>query len=194
MSYNTLIPVITDPMLQSQGQCRANFQAINTVFAQNHVKLNTSKTQGMHSVLTFTAQSGNPTTPAGKISIYTKIITGIPHLFFRPESNGTPIQLTYPSISTGLQSTNPNVYLPRQYSFVAGPFVIYGGIITGVTDGQVITLTPTSILIYAGLTKINKLGNSVSDSATPVISGSGFTVVFPPSLNPQDFYYLAIGR
>lgn len=184
-------------MLQSQGQCRANFQAINAVFSENHIPMNTTgdSTQGMHSLLLFREQTIDPTTSATQIALYTKAVSNISELFFAPNSSQTPIQLTYPSISTGLQSTNPDVYLPQQYSFVAGPFVIYGGLLSNVTNGSITTLTPTSTLIYAGLVMLsNTIG--ILQYGIPQISGSGFTVQYSTNanVNKPSFYYLAIGQ
>ncbi len=193
MSFNATIPIGTNPMLQSQGQCRANFQAINAVFSENHIPMNTTgnPSQGMHSLLLFREQTVDPTTSASQIALYTKAVNNISSLFFAPNSSQTPIQLTYPSISTGLQSTKPDVYLPQQYSFVAGPFVVYGGLLKNVSSGSTITLTPTCTLIYAGL--ICQSPASGTKYAIPQISGSGFTVQF--SGTPmQNIYYLAIGQ
>jgi hypothetical protein len=200
MSFNATIPIGTNPMLQSQGQCRANFQAINAVFSENHIPMNTTgnSVQGMHSLLLFREQSGatpDPVTSSSQIALYTKAVSSISALFFAPNNTQSPIQLTYPSISTGLQSTDPDVYLPQQYSFVAGPFVIYGGLLTNVTNGSTITLSPTSTLIYAGLVMLsNTIG--ILQYGIPQISGSGFTVQYVTNSSPNkpSFYYLAIGQ
>lgn len=201
MSYNQTIPVATDYMVISRPQIKANFQAINQIFAKNHVQLNADapgNSQGMHSVLSFRAAANpalDPATTADQIALYTKIISGSPALFFRPSNNQTPIQLTYPSISTGLQSTNPDVWLPRQYSFLAGPFVFYFGIVN-VLDNTVITLTPTTTLLYVGLVMVGGLGSDKPSAAATNINvgGTKFTVRFSAGgINPFDVYYIAIG-
>jgi hypothetical protein len=185
-----------DLMLKSQFQIRANFQAINTAFAQNHVKLNNSEQQGKHSLLLFEPQSSDPTTTVGQVALYTKLVNSVPMLFYRPQSNATPIQMTYPSILTGLQSTDPNVWYPQQYSFVAGPFVVYAGIIIAATNGQTITLTPSSTLLYVQLTaQTVKEGQGVAVPATPSnISGNSFNINFNGLVGPNNFYYLAVGK
>jgi hypothetical protein len=197
MSYNPSIPLGTDPMIKSQKQIRANYQAITAVFAENHIKLN-QEFQGRHQSLTFRIQP-DPTTTAAQIALYTKLIVGSPALFFRPSSNQTPIQLTYSSISTGLASSNPDVYKTSQYSFVAGPFVIYGGTLLNPSNGDVIPLTPSSTLIYASMTKINdgSIGNTRIGSIGIISGGSSFTVrhLFT-SVDPFSglFNYFAIGK
>lgn len=202
MSYNQNIPVGTDYMVISRPQIKANFQLINQVFAKNHVRLNSTdlgNLQGMHSVLTFRANANaalNPNTTIDQLALYTKIVSGSPELFFRPSNNQTPIQLTYPSISTGLQSTNPNVYLPRQYSFLAGPFVFYFGLLD-VNDGDVITLTPTTTLVYVAVLQVGGLGSDKSSAAATNINsgGTNFTVRLPFTSfsGPFPISYIAIG-
>ena len=69
----------------------------------------------MHTLLTLRPQATDPTTAADQIAIYNKLVTGIPEIFYRPNSNQTPIQMTYPSLLT--DSSN------AQYSFIAGPLL-----------------------------------------------------------------------
>jgi hypothetical protein len=201
MSYNPAIPQITDPLLQSQAQLRANFQSIFTVWGDNHYSLTGNNTfQGMHNVLTMQPQSGDPTTDATHIALYNKLDSNmIPELFFRPNANQTPIQLTYPSIAVGINGATPPVYLTSQYTFSAGPFVIYGGLINNPTNGQTVILTPTTTLLYVGLTVANFLGSPlVIKNAIPTnITGSSFNISYATNIIPGtlfNVYYLAIGK
>lgn len=194
-SYNSLIPIGTDAMLKSQSQIKANFQAINSVFARNHAVLN-SALQGMHNVVTFRKQAGDATTGATQIALYSKEIASVTNLFFRPSANQTPIQLTYQEITTGLLSEDPDIYLTAQQTFLAGPFVVYAGSIAGVANGAIITLLPASTLIYVGLTA--KTPPFVSPTSnftmcTTNIAANQFTVGMANAISPQDLYYLAIG-
>lgn len=200
MSYNPNIPLVGDFMVVSQPQILSNFQEIFSVFSRNHVPLNSAvpgNLQGMHSALTLRAQTTDPTTTSSQLALYVKTVTGVTSLFFRPSSNQTPIQLTYPSISTGLQSTNPDVYLSRQYSFLAAPFVFYFGEAM-IVDGTVITLTPTTTLLYVGL--ISNIGGgsrNTSAAATNInVGGTKFTVRIPafPTAGPFNVFYMAIGQ
>lgn len=270
MSFNPGIPNASDLLLQSQSQIRANYQAINQVFNANHsILTSNSNTMGMHSVLTMRPQSMDPSTDSTHVAFYNKLVSSVPELFFRPNSNQTPIQLTYPSISTmgsetlsgippisitgittgatttinvtstsglntgqqvtftsivgtkelngktatitvlnGTQFTVPiattnnwvsggNVYSLLQYSFVAGPFVVYGGLIKKATQGQTITLAPTSTLLYVGLTGANRsnAGLFVGSSCPTSISGSSFNISYANNfVGTLDVYYLAIGQ
>lgn len=202
MSYNSSIPVITDPILKSQRQIKSNFQQIALAFATNHSTLTGNQEfMGRHTVLTMRPKLSDPTTNIDQIAIYQKIVSSVPELFYRPSNDQTPIQLTYPSIRTGLQSTNPDVYFPTQYSFMAGPFVIYGGIVNNPTNGQTVTLTPTSTLIFVDLIVANLKNRPkfYPPYAAPTnISGSSFNISYAVSTSAfpaiqQDVYYLAVG-
>lgn len=199
MSYNQNIPVSIDYMVVSRPQIKANFQAINQVFAKNHVNLNSTdpgNLQGMHRVLIFRANANSaldPATTVDQVALYTKIIANNAVLFYRPSNNQTPIQLTYPSISTGLQSKNPDVWLQRQYTFLAGPFVFYAGLLQ-VTDGTVITLTPVTTLLYVSLTMLESLGSDKPSAAATNIAANQFTVRYSAGgITPLDVFYIAIG-
>ncbi len=191
-------------MLQSTSQCRANFQAIGQVFSENHVSLPSTKSQGAHNLLLLYPQpaSPNPTTSATQVGLYNQ--SGTPEVFFVPNNSQTPIQLTYPSIQTGIQTlatpTTPDIYYAQQYSFVAGPFVIYGGFIKAATQGQTVTLTPTTTLIYVGLVMETIPNFNQQMSAIPTgISGSSFNISYrqnitvPPVQNLPNIWYFAIG-
>jgi hypothetical protein len=195
MSYSTNIPQPTDQTLQSQKQILSNFQTIAQLFFANHYPLDgDNEYQGMHTVMTMQPQSGDPSTSSSQISLYNKLVSSIPELFFAPNSAQTPIQLTYPSLNT----TPTNA---QQYTFVAGPFVIYGGKITNPTNGQVIPLSPITNLLYVGTTTANyKLGSLIQSSATIPTSInspiSSFTINYDTTggTTTRDVYYLAIGQ
>ncbi len=198
MAFNPNIPVITDAILQSSAQIRSNFQQIAAAWVENHVSLTDegepgtpSDEQGKHTVLTLYKQAGDPTTSATQISLYNKLDSNsIPELFFRPSSNQTPIQLTYPSLST-VETGAPG---GTQYSFVAGPFIVFGGYRTGITNGTPVTLTPGTNLRYVSLTLFNTGTFFPQPFATATnIVGNTFTFTANTS-SPLDMYYLAIGQ
>lgn len=194
MSYSTSIPNASDPRAQSQSQLLANFQALNSVWAVNHSNLTGDAPQGRHDVLTIRSQTVDPTTSASQVALYNKVVSSIPELFFRPKSNGTPIQLTYPS-----QSATSGT---QQYSFVAGPFVINGGFIlnpSGIPSGTPITVPGGSSILFASCTTS---GATYLTTATPPkyvvpmnIVGNTFDVYFlPGTLKVTILYYLTIGQ
>lgn len=200
MSFNPNIPIITDKILQSSAQIRANFRAINNAFADNHVGLTQNdQFSGMHRVLTLRTVT-DPTTSATQIAFYNKLVAGIPAMFYRPSSNQTPIQMTYPSLRTGFQSTAPDVYFPTQYSFVAGPFIIYGGYLSNITNPQLVNLSPGTALISVDVILENvkfPTGTvTVAAAAATNIAGTSFTIetVAFPGGSTVNAYYFAVGQ
>jgi hypothetical protein len=191
LSFNPNIPVITDPILQSSAQIRANFRAINSAFADNHVGLTQNELfSGMHSVLSMRTVT-DPATSATQTAIYNKLVSTIPNLFYRPSSNQTPIQMTYPSIKADSSNT--------QYSFIAGPFIIYGGLLTNITSGQVVNLSPGTALISVDVILTNAkfpVGGTSFLVAAAEISGNSFTIrTLPfPLTATVDAYYFAVGQ
>jgi hypothetical protein len=271
LSYSSGIPNGTDALVVSQGQIRANYQAINNVFSNNHFVLTGNNNfLGMHTFLRMVKQGSDPTTDATHIAFYNKLVSSIPALFFAPNSAQPVIQLTYPSISTygspatsglsfssisgitngstttittsaahnlnigqqviftgivgttelndvqatvvttptgssftiSVATTNPwssggKVLNLLQWSFVAGPFVVYGGLIKSAISTQTITLTPTTTLKYVGLTTANVLPVflGVVTAAATNITGSSFTISCQTAVSGKiDVYYLAIGQ
>lgn len=193
MSFNPNIPQITDPLLQSGKQIRANFQAIAQAWAVNHIPLTSDPSnQGMHTVLSMRPLTVDPTTSASQVALYCKAVSSIPQLFYRPNSNQDPIQMTYESIN--------NDGSDRQYSFVAGPFVIYSGYIPNATNGMNVILTPNTNLIYVNLTLTSPKANTknlVMQVATPInITANSFTISFDGLNTPSTqfgTYYTAVG-
>lgn len=189
MSFNPNIPTVNDQILVSYQQLRANFQQINSSFSSNHVGLTQDvSVSGMHKVLTTQPQNADPATSSTEVALYNKLVTGIPQLFYRPANSATPIQLTYSSLKADSSAS--------QYSFIAGPFIIYGGNIENVSTGQTITLTPTSTLLFVDLTMANNTFIPfLQTNAYPVnITGSSFTIGQTVIQMPFNIMYFAIGQ
>jgi len=196
MSYNVNIPTVTDKILQSFGQLRANFRAINNAFADNHVGLTQNDNiSGKHTVLTLRVDATKPVDPAtsaSQIAIYNKLVAMIPAIFYRPSSNQTPIQLTYPSIKADSSNT--------QYSFAAGPFIVYGGFIANVGLGVSVNLTPgtniRSVDVILANFKPTSLSASVPVAAATNIVGNSFDIVtrLLADGSTADAYYFAVGQ
>lgn len=195
MSFNAAIPQATDPRAQSAIQMKANFQAINSVFSVNHVPINgdpvNGYAEGQHVVLTLRPQGADPITSADEVAIYNKLVTGVPELFYAPNNAQTPIQLTRDSIDT----TTAN----SKYTFIAGPFTVYGGKISNPTNGQVVNLSPSTTLLYVGLVIDRLIFTSPTSTfaacATGIV-GNSFTISYTTTItnpNQLDVYYFAIG-
>ena len=192
MSFNPSVPQLSTPKPIVQQQFLNNWQAIQQVFNNNHMPLNDPQ-EGMHKVMTMSYQTMDPTTNSTQIGLYTKLTgaNNAPNLFFAPDSAQTPIQLTWDSINTTKGQA-------RQYSFMAGPFVIYGGLVNGVTSGQTITLSPTTTLLYVGVNLVvEKASGAGFQTVIPTtLAGSTFTIFIPATSGSPiyNLYYLAIGK
>lgn len=196
MSFNPAIPNVTDFTAISQQQILANFQAINNTFLIDHVALTAVEDVGQHKSLTFRPQVGNPTTGADQSALYTKLDgSNLPQLFFRPSSDQTPIQLT----NSNLNTVQTGASIDTQSSFLAGPFTIYMGIVRNATNLQVVTLLPSSTLIYVGLSTIlsnTRIPTAFNIASAVNIAGNQFTIRYMPiaSFTPTPIiYYMAVG-
>ena len=162
-------------------QLRANFQAINGAFAQNHVGLTRDQTiAGMHNMMNMNPQSADPTTSATQIALYNKIVGGVPNMFFRPASSATPIQMTYNSVKA--DGTN------SQYSFLAGPFIIFAGEVFNQANNATITLSQATTLIF-----VNMCASADPVGVTPTFSGNVITIKLPVGFTSFTGFYLAVG-
>jgi len=200
MSYNSAIPQAASKRVISQKQIAANFTEIFAAFAKNHSPLGNTDLQGKHNILILRIQALDPATTSTQNAIYNKSVatfpsaTLIPNLFFRPNNSQTPIQMTYPSIGTSSAPT----YAANQYSFLAGPFVVYTGVLINPADGTVVNVLPATRLRYVGLGVQNfETGSAiVSTHAIPTaIAANSFTIRFQTSPgSKRNIYYLAIGN
>lgn len=199
-SFNPNIPLPGDFLSVSQKQILSNYQTIANAFLENHVPLTAVENLGMHEVLTLRPQNTDPTTASNQSAIYNKLDSNnSPQLFFRPDSNQTPIQMSNSNLST-LQT---GATVDAQSSFIAGPFTIYFGFFADCPLGQIITLLPASTLIYVGLSTILPAGIPVGLATTTSafgITGNQFQVTYnntatgitTPKL--PTIYYMAIGK
>lgn len=198
MGFNPNIPLAGDFLSVSQKQILSNYQAIANSWLENHVPLTNVENVGMHEVLTLRPQAGDPITLAGQSAIYNKLVSNIPQLFFRPDTNQTPIQMSNENLNT-IQTGGTG---DAQTSFLAGPFTIYFGFIFNVTNNQLVTLLPSSTLIYVGLSTMLPAGIAVGQATTVTafgMTGNQFTVAFNDNADgikspkTPTIYYTAVG-
>lgn len=200
MSFNPNIPIATDLLALSQKQMLANYQAIDKAWLTNHVALTAIQDVGKHKTLTLRPVS-DPTTLINQSAIYNKLVTSVPQLFFRPNSNATAIQLSNSNLNT-LQTGAPG---ETQVSFLAGPFTIYMGYLSGVGASLVVPLTPATTLIYVGVSTVlpnvnpnnphrAKQGyNAAVATDVGLANPNEFTLKQTTFLGPTTVYYMAIG-
>ena len=94
MAYNDAIPQPTDSGATSQPQILANFSELKTYLEINHEDFNAGN-QGKHIYVTLVKQAVAPTTAANEVALYSKDnAAGDPALYYRPESDGTEVEVT----------------------------------------------------------------------------------------------------
>jgi hypothetical protein len=196
MSFSPNAPLPGDFLAISQKQILANFQAIANTWLIDHVPLTAVEDVGKHISLTLRPQAVDPTTLAGQSAIYNKLVSTVPQLFFRPDTNQTPIQLSNSNLNTLQTGASPS----SQSSFLAGPFTIYFGFIPNATVGQLITLLPATTLKYVGLSTVLVGTDQVRIASTAAAFGmtaNQFQITYNNSADgiptPPTIYYTAIG-
>jgi len=94
MAYSESIPQAGHKLSRSQTDLLNNFTALKTAFEINHEDFNAAG-QGKHIHTTYPVQGAAPTTAADEVAVYCKDNAGgDPALYYRPESDGTEIELT----------------------------------------------------------------------------------------------------
>lgn len=105
MTFTAGIPLDTDDPSVSAGQFRNNFNALDTMFGNNHVTFTAGANNGKHNFCQFPEQGAAPATAANENAIYSADTGTQPDLFYRPESNGTAVRLTGGGITAGAYGT-----------------------------------------------------------------------------------------
>lgn len=142
-TYKADIPQASDTLSQSQTDLLNNFDALQDFMESNHYDAN-SAYSGKHKVVQFpVAQSADPATAAGEMALYTKTVSGSPHLFLRGESSGTALDLTLRATSGGVTYT----YLPSGLIMQFGLTSVSAGSPTTITLATAYATTNYSILI-----------------------------------------------
>lgn len=99
MSFNPSIPQANDFISISQRQILQNFQEFSKQFEKDHIMISQEDiNRGKHKKLGFAEQTGDPTTGANEVSLYTKDTSGQPEIYFAAESAATVKRFTKSSV------------------------------------------------------------------------------------------------
>ncbi len=91
MAFDKTKPAASSTLRVSNPEILANFAALETTIDGDH---DLSTPAAGHDKVTFNEQSGDQTTAANEMAIYTKDVGTAPGVYIRPESDGTVVQLT----------------------------------------------------------------------------------------------------
>lgn len=194
MSYNASIPQPGDLLSASQGQLLVNFDQINQKFGIDHYGLDpATANDGKHKKVTLPEQSSAPTTGADEGAVYTKDVSGVTQLFYRPSNNGTEVQLS--GGSTGwTPGTNSGTLLFGGLRINFGSALVPLG--PGIGTVTVTFHTPFSAAPYSVNITPNAQGGAGTDNCW-ASNATATTVEMnqqgPGPINPRTFYYQAIG-
>lgn len=173
MAYNPNIPQANNLLSQSQADILNNFTSIGTLLDPNN------------GAVTFPQQVADETTNGTTVALYSKTAGGNTQLFFRPVSNGTPINLT-----GSLKSQNGWAYLP------SGILLQWGNTIGGTTQAFPITFPTACYNIQVSLAAGSGTKNYITADVVANLNGASFTTfTYDANKNPSSpaLFYFAIG-
>lgn len=177
MTYS-FIPNPNDDPRASQARLLTNFSKINADFSINHVALTQATNQGYHTLVQFPdVQLANPNLASPQSSIYTKLVSGIPQLFFQ---NGNLASNAYQltQIPVGQTGTDFSTLTPW------GIRIQMGSSLTSPVTFQ----TP----FLLGFTLYTALATSINGAEVKITSITNTTLTYTATTGTQ-IYYMVFG-
>lgn len=176
-----LKPQPSDKRNVSQGDILNNFTYLQTSVGNDHNFTNdsTATNDGLHKQSTYFV-SPDPTTSATQVAVYCKNDgAGVPQVWERPLSNGTPIQLTATS-TTGGTVPAINAGTRTGVTFLPGGFLLQWGFTQNGTNA-----TTFPVQFGAGWLPVVTFSVTNSNFTGPIISSTaptatGFQVLQTP--------------
>jgi len=193
MSYNPIPPSSGGTLVGTRDQIRTNFTLIQSNFDINHEDYGVGANAGKHKFMQMPQQSSAPTTAAGDIALYSKLVSSIPRLFLRQESSGTEIQMS---------GINPSA-ATNGYTFLPGGLLLQWGIKTPLSSTGTVTFATSNInfpnnCFNVSCTLISSPGGTSSSNTiapiTATVTGNGFNYSYTGSSSYVAFYWQAIGN
>lgn len=159
MAYTDDIPKPTDLISNSQGQLRANFNAIDSSvfgFARNHVALTDSTNGGLHTRVDYYLAVTDPAISGFVASLYTKAAANpvTNELFYR--NAGTINQITGPFLKS---VNNGYIFLP------GGILVKWGWLIASSGANTVTYSTGASVPVFSEVYQVFMQSTAGSSSS-----------------------------
>ncbi len=196
MTYNPLIPILTNNIATDATQIQVNFSQLNTLYGLDHFAFDSTvaaPNRGLHQKVTFQAVQGADPGAAGAVGVlYTKTISAKTQLFFQ---NATLVtQLTGLAATIGTNGfTTLAGGLILQWGIWTGPAAINGVAVTFAVDFVGCKAFPTNC--FAVL--LQPIKTSVAPHAFFLSSGTitqnGFTVSTDTTWG-NGYYMFAIGN
>ena len=197
MSFTPSIPQSGQTLGQTQQSVQNNFTNYNNVVSQDHVSPN-STGQGKHNKSTYKEQGSDPVTIADELAAYAKAVSGISQLFLRPESAGTPVQMS--RLDTGASTANADN--SNGWTFLPGGLIFQWGYgqFAGTASAVIITFATSNISFPNYCYGVWPIGIGFSNVfAVDSVTKLGFTADRYPATGSgigadQNFYWIALGK
>lgn len=190
MVYNAAIPQSNNNISVSQGNILENFSQLNTIFAKDHYTWddNTAANRGWQKQVTFPSAIAAGAPGASGI-IHTVLGTA-----FSQKFNG--IQVPFFSNSAGdfPMMGDPIKGAGNDFSFKIGGIIFNCGFNSvGATSSTTVTFnTPVTNVIYAAVSPYNAVP-APNDYLIITSPTNTDLTLFNFGINPNSFYYIAIG-
>ena len=169
MSLYVDTPIPTNKPSSDQPNIRNNFQVLQQTQDVNHVALSDITNRGKHKFLQMPSQGSAPTTASNEAAVYTKTNSGSVDLYIRRPSSGTEVKLT--------NALDPGTFGTVATTFLPGGYAIESGVVTNVSDGQIINFLTT----YTSCFSVQVNRSSFTGGALPLI----LDVVYISNVNFQ---------
>lgn len=206
MPYQANIPQPNNRIKDSQSDILQNFQAIDTVFAEDHEPFN-SANEGKHASVRLTAQSPAPTFGATEVGIYNATYnnnTSVRNeVFVHKKTNNSSLNIP---MTASILSQNGTVgtntpgwtYLPSGILIHWGQWAGQGLVSVPLNSGfpafaQIFTVQVTPFDSFGGIDSnyAVRVDSILSNSFDVYVSSRTST---GPASQPGGFQYLVIGR
>ncbi len=196
MTFNPLIPQGEPSPASQVTPIQINFSQFASVFATNHIALNSNK-QGYHGTVTLNLQSKVPNVDQNEVVLYSKnassnvgtqpqLFIRIPEFLNKGNPRNPPMQLTYNQVNTSG---------PVYQSFLSGGYLLYFGQTTIINPATsiVITVSPigTKLLTAQAYANVTTSGGNRNIS-TQITSKSTFTIFINSPSVPVPITWMAI--
>lgn len=187
-TYTANVPITGQSLGNSRPTINNNFQAIQTVYDENHVDFNASNA-GAHTHVDMLAQGANPDPATGLISHFSKDVSGVTEWFMQRENTGVVFQMSKgnPLLSSVGNHTEGNTFLPGGFIMKFGFVGPLGGPISFITVNY---LTPFPNAIFSAIASPTDVSLYGTISSLVGFSNSGFRYQFPGTTTIVPGFYL----
>jgi|SRR5690606_7134702 len=199
--YNPLKPDEGPSPALDASVIQTNFADYATIFGTNHVPIN-DRNQGAHSQIILENQNSDPGITEKLAILYNKLAPSVsgnqPQLHAQiPKFLPTNLDTTNaPNIGMQLTCNTVNTSGPVYQSFLPGGYMLYCGVVNGVTlpIAVTVTLTPSPTKIITAIAETNLSSILSFYLSTEITSANTFVIRSLGTTTPYSFTWTAIAK